>query len=264
VKRLIIFLLFVFLTCTTFAQISDQERLFAAIGKRDAASVDALLKKDRALLKTRSDDMSPVLEALFLLDKSGFMNTKDNKTLAVVLSHKPELDLYEACGVGDAARVSELLRADRSRATSWSGMGWTPLHYAAFGGNAEVVKILLREGATVHLNARAKTRFRNTPLQAALLSAQYDTTKVLLENGADVLIRQSKGFTPLHAAAEAGRKDLIDLLLQHGAEINSRTDDGRNAYTEALRFGERETAEYLKAKGATDGKITIDLTKEPD
>ena len=263
-KRIIIFLLFFFLTCTAFAQSSDEDRLFAAIGKRDIATVDALLKKDRALLKARRDDMSPVLKALFLIDKSGFMNTKDNRTLAAVMSHKPELDIYEACGAGDAARVSELLRADRSRATSWSGMGWTPLHYAGFGGNADVVRILLKEGATVHLNARAKTRFLNTPLQTALLSAQYDTTKVLLENGADVLVRQSKGFTPLHAAAEAGRRDLIDLLLQHGAEINSRTDDGRNAYTEALRFGEKETAEYLKSKGATDWRITIDLTKKPD
>jgi hypothetical protein len=255
-------LLFFFITCATYAQ-SDKDRLFTAIQANDASTVDALLKSNHELLKARRSYMTPVLDSLFIIDK-GFMNPATNKVLATVMSYKPELDIYEASGVGDLARVKALLHADRSLAASWSPMGWTPLHYAAFGGNADVVALLMKEGASGQVNARAKTKFKNTPLQTAMLSAQYASAKYLLEHGADPLIRQSKGFTPLQAAAESGRRDIIDLLLEHGAEINSRTDDGRNAWTEAMRFGHEEVAEYLKSKGAADGQITIDLMRSPD
>jgi hypothetical protein len=258
-------LLFFMMTGTALAASSDEDRLFAAIGSNDVAAVDELLEANHALLEARHRGMTPVIAALFYIQKGeGFVDPPKNQLLAAVLRHKPELDIFEACGVGDAARVRELLRKDRSLATAWTTPGWSVLHLAGFSGNAEVVQLLLKEGATSLVNARAKTRFKNTPLQTALLTSQYNTAKVLIENGADVLVRQSKGFTPLMEAAESGRRDLVDLLLEHGAEINSRADDGRNAYTEAMRFGHTEVAEYLKSKGATDGEVTADLSKSPD
>src|SRR5207253_8297410 len=63
----------------------------------------------------------------------------------------------------------------------------------------------------------------------------YETAKILLEHGADPLVRQSKGFTPMHEAALLGRADLIELLLAHGAEINSMADNGHTPMAEAIR-----------------------------
>src|SRR6185295_8902414 len=96
----------------------------------------------------------------------------------------------------------------------------------------------------------AKTKFLNTPLQTALLSGQYATAKLLLEHGADALVRQAKGFTPMHEAAILGRQDLVQLLLDHGAELNSRSDSGRTPLSEAVRGKHEECAAWMKAKGA--------------
>ena len=122
---------------------------------------------------------------------------------------------------------------------------------SAFGGNAATTEWLVKKGLDV--NARAGSKFRNTPLQTALLSGQYATAKILLDHGADVLVRQSKGFTPMHEAAFIGRTDLIQLLLDHGAEISSVADNGETPLAEAMRGKHDELAAWMKGKGAVVG-----------
>ena len=239
----------------------DDEAFFTAIRARDTKAVEAMLESKPELLKARLRGLSPVMAALFVSNK-GFIPAKENETLAAVLRHKPELDVWEASGAGDVARMRELLREDASRATAWHPVGWTPLHIAAFGGHVEVVQLLLDNGAASQINARAKTKFKNTPLQTAMLTGQYGTSKLLLERGADALVRQNEGFAPIHEAALLGRRDLIDLLIAHGAELSSRSDDGRTPLSEAARGKHAEIVEYLKSKGAKN--VTADLTKSPE
>src|SRR5262249_48729037 len=101
------------------------------------------------------------------------------------------------------------------------------------------------------------------PLQAALLAGQRPTAKLLLERGADPLVRQAHGFTPLHEAALLGRRDLVELLLGAGAELNSRADDGRTPLTEALRGKHAEFAKFLESKGGRGAELTADLKVKP-
>jgi hypothetical protein len=206
--------------------------------------------------------LSPILKALFRIDHDGFVDPASNEDLKALLAQKPALTFYEACGVGDVEAMTRFLVKEPGLATSWNEFGWSALHLAAFSGKAEAVRLLLDRHAEV--NARARTKFKNTPLQAALLSGQYQTTKLLLERGADPLVRQAQGFTPLQEAALSGRRDLVDLLLDHGAEINSRADDGRTAVTEAMRGRDPSLAEYLRSKGGRGAEVTADLGKEPE
>ena len=129
---------------------------------------------------------------------------------------------------------------------------------------AELVEVDLPGRARFQPEYLSRTKFKNTPLQAALLSGQYETAKLLLERGADPLVRQAKGFTPLQEAALLGRRDLVDLLLEHGAEINSRADDGRTAVTVAIRARHPEMAEYLRSKGGRGAEVTADLGAAPE
>ena len=194
---------------------------------------------------------SEVTIALFkLVNGEGFMDPKKNDALQAILARSPKLDVYETAALGTPEQLEAMLRDDPEAVKRPNNFGWTALHMSAFGGNVANSELLIRKGAEV--NVRAKSRFLNTPLQTALLTGQYDVAKLLIEHGADVLVRQAKGFTPMHEAAILGRADLIELLLAHGAEINSMADNGSTPLAEAIRGHHDEVAALLKSKG---GKV---------
>ena len=213
-----------------------------------AIIVAAALSADPA---TTTAKRSEVTTALFaLVNGEAFKDPKKNDALQAILAKHPHLDIYETAALGTATEFEAMLRDYPDAVKRPNSFGWTALHMAAFAGNVANTQLLIDKGADV--NARAKSRFLNTPLQTALLTGQYETAKLLLEHGADSLVRQSKGFTPMHEAALLGRADLIELLLAHGAEINSMADNGHTPMAEALRGHHEDTAALLKSKG---GKI---------
>src|SRR5215813_10808088 len=131
-------------------------------------------------------DRSPIMAALFHNDGEGFTPPADNQALQALLAQHPALTFLEACGVGDTAEIARQLKRDPKLATTWTEFGWSALHLAAFSGVPGAVQLLLDRGAD--LQARARSKFKNTPLQTALLTGQLATAKLLLERGADPLV----------------------------------------------------------------------------
>jgi uncharacterized protein len=239
------------------------DTLFGAIRAQDLPTVERLLSANSALVSAIDNrGRSAVMAALFLVVSQSFLPPARNPTLQVLLRHDPPLTFFESCATGDVDAVREALMQNGGLANSWHPIGLSALHFAAFSGDTAVTTLLLDSGARI--DARARNGFINTPLQVALLPGQVATARLLLERGADPLVRQERGFAPIHAAAFLGRRDLVDLLLDYGADIESRANDGRNAITEALRGGNPELADYLRARGAKEAAITADLTKEPE
>jgi uncharacterized protein len=75
--------------------------------------------------------------------------------------------------------------------------------------------------------------------------------EALLSKGANVMARNSGGFTPLHAAAYAGSVPIAKLLLEKGAALDDA--DNKAGVTPLMITGEEnhlELAEFLLAKGA--------------
>lgn len=232
------------------AQDDPQKAFFDAVKARDAATVRTMLDRDPSLVGAkRPSGASAVTAALFtIVNGEGFIDPPKNEVLQAILARKPKLDIYETAALGTPEQLAAMLRDDPGALTRRNRFGWTLLHHSAFGGNAATTQLLLDRGAAV--DVRADTKFRNTPLQAALLTGQYGTAKMLIEHGADVLMRQAKGFTPMHEAAILGRTDLVQLLLDHGAEVNSRSDSGRTPLSDAIRHKQDEVAKLLREKGA--------------
>jgi uncharacterized protein len=242
---------------------TSADAVFEAIRKQDVAAVEGMLQQDSELASATDErGRSAVMAALFAVVGESFQPPAKNAVLQVLLEHGARLSFFESCATGNVESVRASLGSDRSLAASWHPIGLSALHFAAFSGSAATTELLLENGADV--NARARNRFLNTPLQVALLPGNEATARILLERGADPLARQEFGFAPIHEAAFLGRRDLVDLLLDKGADIDARANDGRNAITEALRGGHPELAEYLRARGAMEVAITADLSKPPE
>ena len=249
--------------CSISRADTTAEALFTAIRAQDIPTIERLLTAEPKLASaTDARGRSAVLTALMLVSGESFLPPPRNAPLQALLEHEPTLSFLESCATGNLDQVRAALAKDASLSNSWHPTGLSALHFAAFSGDAAVTTLLLDHGAAI--DARARNRFLNTPLQVALLTGSEATARVLLERGADPLVRQESGFAPIHEAALLGRRDLVDLLLDKGADINSRANDGRNAVSEALRGGHPELADYLRAKGAKEAAITVDLSKSPD
>jgi uncharacterized protein len=136
-----------------------------------------------------------------------------------LLAGNPELDVFEAAGVGRADRLRELLDGDPSLANAWAEDGFQPLGLASFFGHVEAARLLVERGAEV--NSASRNDMKVMPLHSAAATgdpdARFELAKLLLEAGADPNARQQDDYTPLMAAEQHGDERLRELLLGHGA-----------------------------------------------
>lgn len=107
-------------------------------------------------------------------------------------------------------------------------------------GNAGVLTVLLQRGARPDAGAG------ETPALFAAAAANHtECIRVLLEAGADINVRNTKGSTPLMAAAFHGKLDALRQLLDAGADRHLRNNDNTNAEGFAKVRGSPEAVEML-------------------
>ena len=98
--------------------------------------------------------------------------------------------------------------------------GETCMHYAAFLGDVDAVKILFIEDKS---NVNAVDGYDWTPLHMGAFHGHVDVVKVLIQNGADVNAVDCDKATALQLAASNKRIPCVLQLLCFGAEIDERT-----------------------------------------
>jgi uncharacterized protein len=156
-----------------------------------------------------ADEIGPILAALY---------AGERERAAGLAADKPELDVFEAAAMGDPGRLEELVSGDRDLARAWSADGFTALHYAAFFGSPEAIRVLVSVGADLEAPARNEELAPEArPLHSAVAAGRSDNAEALLDAGADPNARQHGGFTPLMGAEQGGNLELVELLIRHGA-----------------------------------------------
>jgi ankyrin repeat protein len=100
------------------------------------------------------------------------------------------------------------------------------INFAIANNNKDSFNALLNARADLNSCSREIT----PPLFNAIFFGNFEFTKLLLENGANVNLQDHCGTTPLHCAvrAVAGNKEqIIKLLLDNGADLKIKDSLGK-------------------------------------
>lgn len=103
---------------------------------------------------------------------------------------------------------TDLARKLIARGADINKTGWTPLHYASTHGHLAIMQMLLDEHAYIDAESPNGT----TPL---MMAAHYGTTeavRLLLEAGADPLLKNQLGLTAIDFANRGNRPDAAELI----------------------------------------------------
>ena len=130
------------------------------------------------------------------------------------MSGEGGVSLLDAVRSGNAERVQAVLkRSDRDELETRAPDGSTPLIFAAFYGNHDIVQALLSHGA----NPNARDNSGITALTRASVKGHTAIVDMLLDAGADIDAQDNRGATALMGAAARGhlrRQQVIDVAAQ--------------------------------------------------
>lgn len=183
------------------------EDFFVAIRRDDASAVTSLLQ--RGFDPNSVDPQGQTGLTLAARDRSW--------SAAGALLASEALNVNQLNASGESALMLAALRGDidwcrrlLERGALVQIPGWSPIHYAATGPNAEVVGLLLERGA----DANATSPNGSTPLMLAARYGSEAAVELLLARGADVGRRNERGLAAADFARLAGREALAARLTR--------------------------------------------------
>jgi ankyrin repeat protein len=253
-RRLISVVLF--LSILSLPLLADDERsvgtrFAVAIEDGDLEAVTALIEEEHAavdtpinygehaitpLLKASWDGNLPIVQ--YLIAKGANVNARatDTKETALLnavtrghtaiiqalLAAKADVGLRNsfdfnaftsAVAAGNQDVAALLLDAGAKIDDGASGL--TPLAFAVSTGNTDMIRFLVKRGADVNHGAK---RGEQTALISAILGAQIESVKALIELKADVNAKMKDGTTPLKLARKGDQEEIVALLEAAGAK----------------------------------------------
>ncbi|XP_038045459.1 protein TANC1-like [Patiria miniata] len=140
-------------------------------------------------------------------------------------------------------------------------MGETALTAACTNGRAEVLKLLLKRGASVH----APNTTQMSPLICAVRRGHWEIVDILLFNHAALEESDRHGRTPLMLAAGEGHLAVLEVLLSKGASVHKCDKEGLTALCWACLKGHFNIVRSLLERGSAidhadkNGRTPLDL-----
>ncbi|HEY2022423.1 ankyrin repeat domain-containing protein [Paraburkholderia sp.] len=122
----------------------------------------------------------------------------------------------------------------------------SPLALAAEHGDLSKVQQLVQEGADIS----AKDTKGLDALSYAIINERPEVVSYLLTRGANANTENGSGITALIIAATVGDLAIVETLYEYGVEINRATKDGITPLMAAVASDNAETAALLLSYGA--------------
>jgi len=104
--------------------------------------------------------------------------------------------------------LDDLCRTLIAKGADVNKPGWTALHYASTRGHLDIIRLLLDNHAYIDAESPNGT----TPLMMAAFYGTPSAVKLLLESGADPLLKNVQGLTAIDFATRANRGDAAEII----------------------------------------------------
>lgn len=160
-----------------------------------------------------SDNSSAMLNLIFRGFDPNTLDTRGRPGLVSAL-HQDSLKV-----------VDELLKAPKINVNLASRQNETPLMMACIKGHLDLAKRLIKMGADVNREGWAPLHYA----ASADTPQTLDIIKLLLENSAYIDAASPNGTTPLMLAAQYSSEAVVKLLLEEGADITLRNQRNMTA-----------------------------------
>lgn len=199
----------------------------AIVYHKDPVAVSKLLLASGAQVNTpNSNGYTPLHCAVILSDPRVSLElttllVKNGAQLNACGGYDKATPLMSACGNKSNISVIRFLIENGAQVQASDSRNETPLHRAAaVENNSEVMRLLIEHGADVNAGSPS-----NTPLHRAAYMGASRNTLFLIQNGAHINSRGniSEDKTPLELAIDNKQFDTARILVENGADINSTT-----------------------------------------
>ncbi|KAK1537698.1 hypothetical protein CPAR01_07811 [Colletotrichum paranaense] len=169
----------------------------------DGPDVNHSIHRDNAALKLSSSFTHEKIVRL-LMENGAFGQAIDNRQ---TMRMHPKL-------IRPHCATAQFLLDNQAALNVFDINGNTPLTFAVYGRDRELLQLLLEHGAEVDLTGGS-----HTPLLIAIRIRQEDMVVDLIKHGANVTFSDYTGMTPLSAAREVGCSAWLIRLLERLSDI---------------------------------------------
>ncbi|WP_341815970.1 ankyrin repeat domain-containing protein [Wolbachia endosymbiont (group B) of Idaea biselata] len=120
--------------------------------------------------------------------------------------------------------------------------GWTLLHLAAWEGQLNDTRSLVKKGADIN----AENIFGRKPIHVAAENNNTNIIEFFLSKGMSIDDVDRYGRTPLYCASWNGHLGVVKYLVEKGADINAQDKGGKTSLDAATDQKHDDVIEYLK------------------
>jgi len=216
------------------------------------------------------DNTTPLMEAtyvgdidivLFLIEKGANVNYRNRNGITPLMN-----GLYN-----DNIAIVQILVENGADVGAVDNYGYNPLSSTIDNGYSTMVEVLLR-GKGVNLEAISNTIYKcddahimsllishglkvdadrgGEQLLRACMRDDYDMVRLLVDNGADMNIRDDDGMTPLMVCLNRGNTDMSAYLISKGANLDVKDEYGNTALMRAIKDNSLYLVRMMIEKGA--------------
>ena len=140
---------------------------------------------------------------------------------------------------------------------TYASLGYTPLHWAAWGNSMSAAQEFVRLNA----DTNAKTVSGATPLHLAVYAGSVEVMLVLIHSDADINAKEKDGATPLHWTVSKDALHLAKILIESGADVDAAANfDATPLHWAAIGNTANVTLELINGGADVNAKSVNDIT----